>query len=178
MAHKKQVVIVGGGGAGTQVARSLSGQLDSTQYQITLISAHPYSIFYVASLRMLVTDEGSLENQILLPYDKLFIGGNGTFKRGTVKAIEAQKGSKSGGKVILEDGQSVKYDILVLAPGSKWEGLLDFPLGEQNVQEHIQGWRNKFRSAKSITIGGGGAVGIGSSLLHGCLSTPLLHFVM
>ena len=170
MALKKHIVIVGGGGGGAELARSLSGQLNSTKYDITLISAHPTYIFYVATLRMLVTDQGALENKVLIPYDTLFINGNGTFKQGVVTAIETEKGSQTGGKVILQDGQSVSYDILVLSPGAKWESLLDFPFEGEAVKEHIQKWRSNFRNAKKIAIAGGGAVGIGQSLFDAATS--------
>ena len=163
MAPKKQVVVVGGGGAGADLARTLSEQLDSTKHEITLISAHPYMVYYVASLRMLVTDKGSLEKQILMPYDKLFVNGNGTFKQGLVTGIQAEKGSKAGGKVVLQGGEEVKYDVLVLAPGSKWESFLDFPFNGEKAQEHIAEWRKKFGNAEKVVIAGGGAVGIGKS---------------
>lgn len=161
MAPKKEVVIVGGGGAGADLARTLSGQLDSTKYGITLISAHPAYVYYVATLRMLVTDEGSLEDKVLIPYDKLFVNGNGTFTQGVVTAIETSKGSKAGGKILLEDGRSVVYDILALSPGSKWESFLDLPFEADKVKAHIQEWRDKFRKAKKVAIVGGGAVGSG-----------------
>ncbi|KAF8527679.1 FAD/NAD(P)-binding domain-containing protein [Gautieria morchelliformis] len=160
MSPKRQVVIVGGGGSGAGLARALSAKLDSTKHSVTLISAHPYMVYYPATLRLLATEEGSLENRMLIPYDKLFVNGNGTFKHGTVTAIETEKGSKVGGKVILQDGQSVHYDVLVLAPGFKWEAFLDFPFDAAGVQEHIKEWRAKFRNAEKIVIGGGGAVGI------------------
>jgi apoptosis-inducing factor 2 len=175
MASKKQIVIVGAGGAGGALARTLSGQLDSASHQITLIASRPFFPFYVAALRTLVTDEGSLENQMLIPLDKLFINGNGTFKQGVVTGIEAEKGPKRGGRVLLADGQSVDYDVLALAPGSRWESLLDFPLELKQTREHIEEWRKKFRNAKKVVIGGGGAVGIGESSSHATLQTRPSH---
>ena len=162
---KKQVVVVGGGGAGVAVARALSQQLDNANHEITMISPLPYLVWYVASLRMLVTDEESLENRILIPYDNLFVNGNGAYKQGVVTGIETEQGSKAGGKVILQDGESVKYDVLLFATGSKWESLLDFPFDGEKVQDHIKEWRTKFGSAKKVVIVGGGAVGIGKSSL-------------
>ena len=164
MAPKKQVVVVGGGASGADLARALSQQLDSAKNEITLISAHPFFLWYIATLRMLVTNEGSLEDQVLIPYDKLFAEGRGTFKQGIVTGIVTEKGSKAGGSVVLQNGESVKYDVLVLAPGSKWESFLDFPFDREKVRQHIKEWRQTFGSAKKVVIGGGGAVGIGKSL--------------
>jgi len=162
MPSKKNVVIVGGGGGGAQIVRTLSQKLDATKYNLTLISAHPFFIHYVASLRVVVTAQGTLEDRALIPYDNLFINGNGRFKQGTVTAIEATSGSR-GGKIILESGETVSYDVLVLAPGSRWDPILDFPFDGEETRLHIGEWRDKFRSAKKIVIAGGGAVGIGTS---------------
>ncbi|KAF8575725.1 FAD/NAD-P-binding domain-containing protein [Ramaria rubella] len=157
---KKQVVIVGGGGAGALLARTLSQKLDGTKYNLTLVSAHASYVFYVATLRMLMTEENSLEKRVFIPYDKLFVNGNGTFKHGVVTEIKAEKGSESGGKVVLEGGEILDYDVLVLSPGGKWEGFLDFPFEEGKLMEHVKEWRGKFKNAKKVAIAGGGAVGI------------------
>jgi NADH dehydrogenase FAD-containing subunit len=164
MPSKKNVVLVGGGGSGAKLARALSEKLDATKYNLSLISAHPFYIHYIAGLRLLVTDEGSLENQMLIPYDKLFVNNNGRFKQGSVTAIEPAAGSQKGGMVVLESGETVDYDVLVLAPGSKWESLLNLPFDREKVQSHVEEWREKFRGAQKIAIAGGGAVGIGESL--------------
>ena len=175
---KKNVVIIGGGGAGARVVRTLSQQLDATKYNLTLISAHPFFIHYVSCLRVLVTAEGALENQSLIPYDKLFVNNNGRFKQGTVTAIEATSGSRKGGRIVLESGETVDYDVLVLAPGSTRDPILDFPLDGEKTRQHIAEWREKFRNARKVVIAGGGAVGIGmapSSLpYHSAPANPSL----
>ena len=164
MAPKKQIVVVGGGPAGAETARMLSQQLNHAENDLTLISAHPCFMWYIACLRMVVTEEGSLEKQALIPYDRLFAEGKGTFKQGMVTGIKAEKGSQTGGSVTLQTGESVKFDVLVLASGSKWESCLDFPWDREQMQQHIKKWRQTFASAKKVVICGGGAVGIGKSL--------------
>ncbi|KAI0629813.1 FAD/NAD-P-binding domain-containing protein [Trametes polyzona] len=159
MASKKNVVIVGGGWAGTLIARELSGKLDASAYNLILVNQRPYTIHLVASARMTVTAEDKLEERALIPYDKLFINGNGSVKVGTVVSIEESAPGK-GGEVVLEDGERIPYAALVLATGSSWQGPLHFPEKDSDVRAHIDAWRSKFEKANHVVIVGGGAVGI------------------
>jgi len=112
----------------------------------------------------MVSEEGHLEDSALIPYDKIFHNGNGTFVQGTVTAISAATGSD---KVVLGDGTEIPYDILVLASGSLWPGPLAFPERPQSVSKFTRDTREKFRHAKHVVLAGGGAVGIGE-LIFGC----------
>ncbi|KAI0049182.1 FAD/NAD-P-binding domain-containing protein [Auriscalpium vulgare] len=154
---KKNVVVVGGGGAGAIVSRELSGKLDHSKHNLTLITAHPFIVFFPAMVRTTTTAEGKLEDQALIPQDKLFLNGKGTLRIGRVVSVE-DKGK--GGEVVLADGSRVPYDVLVLTPGSLWSGPLDLPDSKEDVIEHINAWRKKFASANNIVLVGGGAVGI------------------
>lgn len=141
----------------------------SSRHSITLIDARPYSIYLPAAARFTTTSEGHLEDTALLPYDPLFSkknksdGVDGKVKLGRVVRIEQGDGKgKEGGEVVLESGERVRYDVLVLSPGSSWAGPLDFPDSEQGVKEHIEAWRKKFESSKGVILVGGGSVGIGT----------------
>ncbi|KAF8517270.1 FAD/NAD-binding domain-containing protein [Hysterangium stoloniferum] len=160
MAPKKQIVIVGGGAGGTAVARSLSEKSDSSKFEITLISPSPLYVYLVATPRMIVTDEGKLEDSALITLDKLFVNGNGRVKQGKVASILPNKGD-GGGSVALETGESVPYDVLVLATGNRWSpSYVHFPTGREKAVEYVAGYREKIKAAKSIAIAGGGAVGV------------------
>lgn len=94
----KNVVVLGGGGAGVAVAQSLSKSLDHAQYNLILVDMRPYMIWLPAGARMVVTrDEAftdtvrssaaaaqlpvcNLVPQAVFPYDKVFPPGRGTFK--------------------------------------------------------------------------------------------------
>ncbi|KAJ4496322.1 FAD/NAD(P)-binding domain-containing protein [Lentinula edodes] len=133
---KSTVVIVGGGTGGVVVARSLSKTLDPQRHKLLLINKHPFRIILPASLRMLVSDRGKLEERVLVPYDKVFINGNGTFIEGLVTKVNAGANSNSG-SLALSGGRVIEYDVLVLATGSKWDGPTSFPDDAASVKTHI-----------------------------------------
>ena len=97
--QKKNVVIVGGGYAGVHVAQYLTKQLDHTQYNLVLLSPRPYYLHLIAALRVAVTAEGQLEDDALIPYDRL---PGVTLVQGKVAAIE-EAAPGQGGALVLEN---------------------------------------------------------------------------
>ncbi|KAL0564788.1 hypothetical protein V5O48_017250 [Marasmius crinis-equi] len=152
---KTSVVIVGGGIAGTAIARSLSGSLDASKNEIILISPHPYLVLLPATLRMVVSDADKLEETALVPLDRLFLKDNGTFVQGEVARIDEPER-----EVELTNGEKVSFDILVLATGTKWGGPIALPNDSSQVQGFIEERRREFKEAKDILLVGGGSVGI------------------
>jgi len=163
MSSKLELVIVGGG-TGAQLARDLSGKLDASKVSITLVDARPYRVHLIAMARIIVTDEGNLEKDAFAPYDKLFINGNGQFIQGRAISVETEKGGKSG-DVVLEGGKRVHFDVLVLAPGSKWSGAIQVPDDAAEATKVLAQARESFKTAKKVVIAGAGAVGLGASNL-------------
>lgn len=106
---KKNIVIVGGGSAGGNAARALSRSLYSSKYQLILINPLPYRIWLIATLRMTVSDHhDSFQQDTLVPYDKIFINGNGKFVEGTVSSFTPAK-EGTGGTVTLNSGEIFEY---------------------------------------------------------------------
>jgi NADH dehydrogenase FAD-containing subunit len=103
---KQNIVIVGGGSAGVNAARTLSRSLDKSKYNLILINPLPYRIWLVATLRICVSPHDELQKDVMLPYDKLFANGNGKFVEGVVKSFEANK--EGGGSVTLESGEKIE----------------------------------------------------------------------
>lgn len=159
--NRKNVVLVGGGGAGAVAVRTLSDKLDSTKYNLILVTTRAHYVHLVATIRMVVTDEGKLEDTALIPFDSLFVNGKGTLKVGTVASIVKAEKDKEGGEVVLESGEKVPYSVLILTPGSTWEGPISFPNTKAETTEWLTKWRNSFEKANDIVFAGGGAVGIG-----------------
>ncbi|KAF9265449.1 FAD/NAD(P)-binding domain-containing protein [Marasmius fiardii PR-910] len=153
--QKTKIVIIGGGVAGTNIARSLSKSLDPSRHEIILINTRPYSILLPPSLRMVASGNNDLKENILVPFDKLFINGNGKFVQGEVVNIDANHRA-----VELKSAEKIGYDVLVLATGNKWDGPIAFPNEAKEVDEFITQKRKEFESAKSVLLVGGGAVGI------------------
>jgi NADPH-dependent 2,4-dienoyl-CoA reductase/sulfur reductase-like enzyme len=158
--NPKSVVVVGGGAAGATIARILSAKLKASTATLTLVTARPFALHFPAAARMTTTAEGRLEDKVLIPYDNLFLNGNGILKVGRVIAIEHNKEGQAG-VVLLSGGERVEYDILVLAPGSEWKGPLDFPDDRAPVLEHIKTWRRNFENANTVILAGGSARGCG-----------------
>jgi apoptosis-inducing factor 2 len=70
-AAKRNVVVIGGGAAGTDVARELSTKLDASKYDLVLVTPRPFSVWLPALVRAVVTSDGnleSLEKGALVPY--------------------------------------------------------------------------------------------------------------
>lgn len=155
---RKNVVVVGGGQAGVETVKLLSKTLDGSQYRLILINPLPYRILLIATLRAVVSDRDNLENKIFFPFDKEFHEGNGEFIQASVVSIQDQ--GKSGGSVVLDNGETVSYHVLILAPGSTWPGPSAFPNDPNQVKDHIYKLRERFAKAQHVVIVGGGAIGI------------------
>ncbi|KAF8198630.1 hypothetical protein BJ912DRAFT_952153 [Pholiota molesta] len=155
------VVIIGGGIAGAAVVRGLASKLDKTKHRLVLITSRPCHIYLPGTLRLLASPDAPLSS-VFMSYNKIFGNFPGEIKIGTVSSIEENKDPlvSRGGFVVLEGGQTVTYDALVIATGSTWVGHLAFPNEETALREHVSSWREKIRDAQRIVIAGGGAVGI------------------
>lgn len=151
-------VVVVGGGYGAIVARKISASLDASTFNLILINPRPYRIHLVATARMLVSDQDKLEEKAFIPYDKVFHNGNGTFVQASVTSVEKEK---TGGFVVLDNGEKLPFYVLVVATGSKWSGPLDFPNDAEKVTAWLAEHRRKFKEAKNIVIAGGGSLAIG-----------------
>ena len=160
MVDRPNVVIVGGGGAGVQVARLLSNELDPTKYNLILVTARPYYTHLPAWIRMSVSSEGNLEDRAHVTYNYNFVNGNGQFVIGKVVSITTEEGDKDG-YLTLENGETVDYTVLVLTPGSLWEGPLDIPDTKHATVDHLRHWRKSFEESNDILLVGGGAVSLG-----------------
>ena len=140
----KRVVIVGGGYAGTALARALD-----TSAEVVLVEAREKFFHNVAGIRGVV--EPALLERIALPYDRLL--KKGRVVRDRVVALKDRWVKLSNGDVI--DG-----DIVVAATGSRYAS--PFKPQADSVETLIAESRaihQQLRQAKSVAIVGAGAVG-------------------
>ncbi|KAJ7048527.1 hypothetical protein C8F01DRAFT_1223079 [Mycena amicta] len=147
---RKSIVIVGGGTAGVNTARPLSAKLDASQYALTLIDPRPFRVILPATLRMIML--------ALVPHHKLFHNGNGVFIQDSVQAI-SQKAGENTGVLTLGSGETVPYDVLILATGLAWAHPIAFPDSEADIQEYVKNRREEFAGVDSYVLVGGGAIG-------------------
>ncbi|EAU86985.1 hypothetical protein CC1G_08456 [Coprinopsis cinerea okayama7 len=162
MSDKRQnIVIVGGGPGGSSAARAISTskKFNGSTHRVILITARPYFTHLPAMIRTTVTSEGSIEKLALMNYGDFIPPDKGEVKVGKVVKI-TEDGKDQGGSVTLESGEVVRYSILVLATGNKWNGALDMPDDPKEMQANFDSWRAKFAKAKNIVLVGGGSVGL------------------
>lgn len=141
----KRVIIVGGGYAGTALARALDNRFD-----VVLIEPREGFVHNVAAIRALVEPE--LLQRIILPYDHLLTRG---------EVVRDRADAVFPGGVILNSGASIEGDYVVLATGSTYaqpfkpvtNAMSDFRATSAATHAEI-------KAARSIVIVGAGAVGV------------------
>ncbi|CAA7268504.1 unnamed protein product [Cyclocybe aegerita] len=155
------VVVVGGGSGGVDVVLGLSSKLNRAFHRLILVTARPRYLFFPAALRLLANENAPISS-MYMPFDNIFGTFPGEVKVGTVTSIEENKdaAAQRGGFVVLDSGEKVIYDVLVVCTGSSFDGHLAFPNDEEGFKEHVTKWRAKIKESNDIVIVGGGAVGI------------------
>lgn len=141
----KRVVIVGGGYAGTALARALDDAAE-----VVLIEPRDRFVHNVAAIRAVVMPD--LLDRIALPYDRLLKCGH--IVRDRAIALQA-------GAVSLASGGAVEGDVFVVTTGSRY--ARPFKPEAESVPSFIAAARanhDALRAAKSVAIVGAGAVGI------------------
>ena len=159
---KKNIVIVGGGAGGATTARLLSSKLDSTKYSVTLINPLPYFIIWPASVRAAVADVDNLSERIFIPLDRIFRNTAVNFVQGKVASIG--NSTEKGSSVVLESGERISFEILVLSPGSTWAGPIAIPEEDTEVRKFLNNGHTAFKKARTIVVAGGGSIGIGKPI--------------
>ena len=141
----KRIVIVGGGYAGTVLARTLDPVAE-----VVLIEPKEAFIHNVAAIRAVV--DPAWLNKLILPYGRLL--KRGRVLRDRVAAIE-------GVAVHLASGGVLEGDILVVATGSSY--AQPFKASGDSVADFravLLETHAKLKAARSIAIVGAGAVGV------------------
>jgi NADH dehydrogenase FAD-containing subunit len=173
---QQTVVVVGGGYAGTIAFNQLSRRLDENTH-LVLVTARPYFVHLPAAARLViskseVTERGFVD-KVLWAHTSRFNVGNRRTVYGKVVGITDGEEEKY---VVLESGEKVEYTYLVLAPGSRWEGLLDFPDTKEGTVKRLHEWYEKFEKAEDIALVGGGGIAFGMLFSTSMLSVNNFKF--
>jgi NADH dehydrogenase FAD-containing subunit len=140
----KRIIVVGGGYAGTMLARALDRVHD-----VVLVEPRDAFVHNVAAIRAVV--DPALLDRIIIPYDRLLPRGRIVRDRAT--AIDA-------GGVHLAAGGPLEGDVVVVATGSTYAQPFKPSHDETaSFRSAVQNAHAAVMEAKSIAIVGAGAVG-------------------
>ncbi|KAJ3561675.1 hypothetical protein NP233_g10050 [Leucocoprinus birnbaumii] len=153
------IVVVGSGSAGTSAAYQLAQKLDATKYNLVVINPRPYTIFYPATARAVVSDRDNLREQIFIPIED-FLRGKGRFVLGKVTRVEPNQ-KEGGGTVTVSNGDTIPYHTILLSPGVIWDNPIRFPDGATSgLDAYLSVYREAIKNAEKIVLVGAGAVGL------------------
>tara|TARA_Y100000310_G_scaffold70474_1_gene66159 strand:+ start:18776 stop:19813 length:1038 start_codon:yes stop_codon:yes gene_type:complete len=141
---KKRVVIVGGGFAGSKIAKKLENSFD-----VTLIDNKDYFEFTPSVLRTIVEPQHAKKIQIL---HKNYLN-KAVIVKGDIIGVTK--------KEVITPKHTVSYDYLVICTGSDYNS----PIKEKDMviaarAKELVSYANKLKKAKSVLIIGGGLVGV------------------
>jgi len=141
----KRVLVIGGGFAGSTVARKLE-----TRFDVTLVDTKDYFEFTPGILRTLVEPSHLRKIQVM---------HNHYLKR--AKFIRSEVSELRLNEATLDDGKKISFDYAVICSGSKYNS----PIKEQDVviatrAEHLRKASSALSKAKDVVIIGGGLVGV------------------
>ncbi len=141
----KKIVVVGGGFAGSTVARELQNECD-----VTLIDTEDFFEYTPGILRVLVEPEH---------YKKIYSKHENYLGKSKIVVDSVKDITEK--KVILKSGKAINYDYLVIASGSSYS----FPIKEENVffakrSKNLLEAYDKLKNSQKIVVVGGGVVGV------------------
>ena len=162
----KRVVVIGGGYAGTRLAKALDEVAD-----VTLVDRKEAFFHRIASLRASVRKDWT--EAPFISYGNLL--KNGRVVRDTVTGLDP--GPR---EVLLESGQRLGYDVAVIATGAEYNEPARFT--GATTEEAAKAFREsqeRFAAASSVLVVGGGPAGVELSaeikLAHPAATVTLVH---
>ena len=158
---RKNIVILGAGSGGISVWNELKlAKLDESKFNVILVNPSAHFPHRISGIRATVTADGNFDENSWFPLGEKFNQGNSKLVIGSVVSISDNE--DGSGSVTLDNGEVIPYAYLVLATGSVWESILEFPGDQAGSKAWTATWRAKFEKAESIVLVGGGVVGVGT----------------
>ncbi|KAM5424917.1 Apoptosis-inducing factor 1 [Saccharomyces cerevisiae] len=145
--NTKNIVVVGAGVFGVSVANHLYRELGGT-YAIKLVTASNYVYFLPSAVRLTVSKDYT---KSILPLKNVLDSG--------IEVIKDTAASFDDKEVVLGSDRAIKFDILVLATGSKWADPIGstYTFGD-NYKEYFEREASRISDADHILFLGGGFV--------------------
>jgi NADH dehydrogenase FAD-containing subunit len=140
MGMKKRIVVVGGGVAGSTIAKNFDLEAD-----VTLIDPKDYFEVPYAALRCTV--EPTFAERSCIKHSEYL-------KK--AKLVQSSAQSVSDSAVVTVSGDKIPYDFLVVCTGSTYTG----PATKAERIKEYQADNKKLEAADSVLIIGGGPVGV------------------
>ncbi len=152
----KKVIVIGNGIAGTTCARHIRKLSD---FDITVISSE--SKYFYSRTALMYIYMGHMKQEHTQPYEDFF------WEKNRINLLQAhvQKIEASQNLIVLDDGNKMDYDYLVIATGSKsnkfgWPGQdLQGVQGLYNLQD-LGTMEQHTKDIKRAVVVGGGLIGI------------------
>ncbi len=162
----EHIAIIGNGVSGVAAARHIRKNSDK---QITIISFE--TDYFFARTALMYVYMGHMKFEHTRPYESWFWKKNNiNLKKGFIKTVET-----SSKTLHFDDGDTLQYDKLIIATGSKpnkfgWQGQdLDGVMGMYHKQdlENLEKYAPNNKICKRAVIVGGGLIGIElAEMLH------------
>ena len=161
MSSPHTVVVIGASYGGLPVAHDLLKTVlpaSGKDYKLVLINPSEEFYWKVGAPRAITRPDMLPMEKALLNFLPTFAtyGDKFQFIKGKVTQVEPQ--SKS---VLVDSGEKVKYDQLVIASGTYFDNdLWSTSRGTEALVSEVKDLHNKLPTAKSIIIAGGGPCGV------------------
>ena len=140
-----KLIIVGGGYAGTMLAKAMDERAD-----VTLIEPRDKWVHNVAMIRAMAQPE--LLDGIVIPYDGLLKNG---------RVVQARAQSLRDGMAMLENGDEISGDMVVVATGSGYAVPFKMHGDDSTIfLKKVRKTIDRIDKAQSLAIVGAGAVGV------------------
>ncbi|KAJ3188138.1 Apoptosis-inducing factor 2 [Gaertneriomyces sp. JEL0708] len=149
-----KIVILGGGYAGVTAAKRLDKSLGTrADVEITLVTQADCVFHNIGSMRALV--EPSFAEKLFIPYTKLFApNSHARMLQGNCVRIDQKS-------VVLEDGNTVPFDYLIIATGTAYPSPSKVPTTTKAEGiAHLQSVAEAVKQSENILVIGGGPVGV------------------
>ncbi|GAA5236686.1 ferredoxin reductase [Verticiella sediminum] len=170
----QKVVIVGGGHAAAQLCASLTE--GGYTGKVTLVSDEPHLPYHRPPLSKTFIKDPAAEPQLLRAEAAYRDAGIELVLGDAVRSID-----RAGRCVVLASGRTLDYDVLVLATGTRARRLPGLPESLENLvylrnTDDALRLRSALGTASTVTVLGGGFIGLEIAATAGHLGKPVTVF--